>query len=56
VAGTEDIHPIREELRNNERFKKELYKQKNVKSSSRKTKRTNSRKEEKVELWVLTHG
>ncbi len=48
-----EIHPIKNELDNYNRFKKELYLHKNVKASSKKTKRKNWRKNEKVELWVL---
>ena len=54
VVGTDDIHPIRKELAANDRFKKELLLQKKVKPSSKKTKRKDWRKDEKVELWVLT--
>lgn len=50
-----DVHPIINELNNCDRFKKELYMQKSVKPSSKKIKRKNWRKNEKVELWVLTH-
>lgn len=50
------VHPIRNELNNTDRFKKELYTQRNVKPSSKKTKRKDWRKDEKVELWVLTHS
>lgn len=55
VVGEDEVHPILDELKNFDRFKKELYMQQNVKSSSKKTKRKNWRKGEKVELWVLTH-
>ncbi len=55
VVGADDLHPIIEELNKGGRFKKELHLQKNVKSTSKKTKRNNWRQDEKVELWVLTH-
>lgn len=55
VIGEENLHPIMEELKKSGRFSKELQLQRSVKSSSKKTKRTDSRKNEKVELWVLTH-
>lgn len=55
VTGSEDIHPIRKELETESRYSKELHRQWNVKASSKKTKRTDSRNHEKVELWVLTH-
>ncbi|MDA3852026.1 MAG: methyltransferase [Spirochaetaceae bacterium] len=55
VIGADDVHPIRKELENNNRFKKELRQQCSVKASSKKTKRSNSRKNEKVELWILKH-
>jgi methylase of polypeptide subunit release factors len=55
VVGLDRVHPIVNELNNCNRFKKELYLQENVKPSSKKTKRKNWRKAEKVELWVLTH-
>lgn len=46
-------HPIIEELRNNHRFRKELHLRRDVSASSKKTKRTDEREHEKVELWVL---
>jgi len=55
IIGTDDFHPIKEELEKFDRFKKELLLQKNVKVASKKTKRTDSRKNERVELWVLAH-
>ena len=55
VVGTDDLHPILEELEQNNRFSQELHRQSSVKASSKKTKRTDSRSHEKVELWVLTH-
>ena len=54
VVGADDDHPILNELKG-DRFNKELYMQQNVKASSKKTKRKNWRKKEKVELWVLSH-
>lgn len=55
VVGEDEDHPILNELNSFDRFKKELYMQRSVKPSSKKTKRKNWRKNEKVELWVLTH-
>ncbi|MCE7735869.1 MAG: methyltransferase [Candidatus Heimdallarchaeota archaeon] len=55
VVGLDGDHPILSELKSGDRFTKELHMQQNVKSSSKKTKRKNWRKDEKVELWVLTH-
>jgi len=54
VVDVESLHPIIEELRNNNRFRKELHLRRDVRASSRKTKRTDSRSNEKVELWVLS--
>ncbi len=56
VVGENVIHPILNELKTGDRFIKELYTQQTVKSLSKKTKRKNWRKDEKVELWVLTHN
>lgn len=53
VVDEETVHPIIEELRNNKRFRKDLHLTREVRASSRKTKRTDNRKNEKVELWVL---
>jgi len=53
VVDKESIHPIIEELRNNNRFRKDLHLRRDVRASSRRTKRTDSRDNEKVELWVL---
>ncbi len=53
VVDAESPHPIIEELRNNKRFKKELHLTRDVRASSRRTKRRDSRETEKVELWVL---
>lgn len=55
IAGNDDVHPVLEELEKGGRFKKELFLQRDVKSSSKKTKRKDRRNDEKVELWVLTH-
>jgi rubrerythrin len=55
VIGETEQNPIEEELKEFDRFHKELKVQGNVKSSSKKTKRTDSRNDEKVELWVLRH-
>ncbi len=54
VVDEESMHPIIEELQKNKRFRKELHLRREVNASSRKTKRTDSRDNEKVELWVLT--
>jgi len=56
ITGKDDFHPILDELEKSDRFKKELLLRKNVKFASKKTKRTDSRKNEKVELWVLTRN
>jgi len=53
VIDEKSSHPIIEELRNNNRFRKELHLRRDVSASSKKTKRTDSRENEKVELWVL---
>jgi methylase of polypeptide subunit release factors len=55
VIGENNLHPISEELERHDRFSKELQLQRNVKQASTKTKRTDSRSNEKVELWILTH-
>ena len=54
VVDKESPHPIIEELRNHKRFRKELHLTREVRASSRRTKRRDSRENEKVELWVLT--
>jgi len=54
VVDAKSTHPIIEELQKNKRFRKELHLTRDVKASSKKTKRTDSRGNEKVELWVLT--
>ena len=53
VVDKESPHPIIEELRNHNRFRKELHLTRDVRASSRRTKRSDSRDNEKVELWVL---
>ncbi|NOR55141.1 MAG: methyltransferase [Sulfurovum sp.] len=53
VVDKESTHPIIEELRNNKRFRKEMHLTRDVRASSRRTKRRDSRENEKVELWVL---
>jgi methylase of polypeptide subunit release factors len=53
VVDEESTHPIIEELQKNKRFRKELHLRRDVRASSRRTKRTDSRNNEKVELWVL---
>lgn len=50
VIDEKSAHPIIEELRNNDRFRKELHLRRDVSASSKKTKRTDSRENEKVEL------
>ncbi|MDQ7086040.1 MAG: methyltransferase [Sulfurovum sp.] len=54
VVDKESTHPIIEELRNHNRFRKELHLKREVRASSRRTKRRDSRENEKVELWVLS--
>ena len=54
VVDKESTHPIIEELQKNKRYTKELHLTRGVNASSKKTKRTDSRSNEKVELWVLT--
>jgi len=54
VVDEESSHPIINELKSNNRYRKELHLRRNVRASSRRTKRTNSRSLEKVELWVLS--
>ena len=53
VVDEESTHPIIEELQKNKRFRKELHLKRDVRASSRRTKRRDSRDTEKVELWVL---
>ncbi len=54
VVDEESTHPIIEELRNHKRFRKELHLRRDVRASSRRTKRRDARDTEKVELWVLS--
>ena len=54
LTDKESTHPIIEELQKNNRFRKELHLRRDVRASSRRTKRRDSRENEKVELWVLT--
>ena len=54
VVDKESTHPIIEELQNNNRYRKELHLKRDVRASSRRTKRRDSRENEKVELWVLS--
>jgi len=53
IVDKESTHPIIEELQKNKRFRKELHLRRDVRASSRRTKRRDSRENEKVELWVL---
>ncbi len=53
VIDEKSTHPIIEELQKNNRFRKELHLRRDVRASSRRTKRRDSRDTEKVELWVL---
>ncbi len=53
VVDGESNHPIIEELQKNNRFTKVLHLRRGVKAASKSTKRTDSRDNEKVELWVL---
>ena len=53
VVDEESRHPIIEELQKNNRYRKELHLKRDVRASSRRTKRRDSRDKEKVELWVL---
>jgi hypothetical protein len=53
VVDKESTHPIIEELQKNNRYRKELHLRRDVRASSRRTKRRDSRDNEKVELWVL---
>ena len=54
VVDKENPHPIIEELQKNNRYRKELHLRRDVRASSRRTKRMDSRSTEKVELWVLS--
>ena len=53
VVDEESTHPIIEELQKHDRFRKELHLKRDVRASSRRTKRRDNRDKEKVELWVL---
>lgn len=54
VVDKNTIHPIIDELRKNKRFRKDLHLTRDVRASSKRTQRTDSRDKEKVELWVLS--
>ena len=54
VVDKNSTHPIIEELQKNNRYRKELHLKRDVRASSRRTKRRDSRDNEKVELWVLS--
>ncbi|HFU76479.1 MAG TPA: methyltransferase type 11 [Arcobacter sp.] len=54
VVDEKNTHPIIEELRQNNRLRKELHLTRDVRASSRRTKRSDSRDKERVELWVLS--
>ena len=56
VVDRNAAHPIKDELENNTRFKKEEFLQADVKALSQRTKRTSQRSKEKVELWVLSNN
>ena len=53
VVDEDSKHPIIEELRNNNRYRKDLHLRREVRASSKRTKRVDSRNNEKIELWVL---
>lgn len=54
ITGLTEDHPIKKELEENDRFRKEYFVQKKVQEASRKTKRHQHwRGSEMVELWVL---
>ncbi|MFK5975848.1 MAG: methyltransferase [Sulfurovum sp.] len=53
IVDENTIHPIIQELRTNNRFRKEAHLRRDVRASSRRTKRRDARDTEKVELWVL---
>ncbi len=56
ITGVTKKHPIRQELENENRFKKELFLQKKVEQASKQSKRNqNWRPAEQVELWVLSN-
>jgi methylase of polypeptide subunit release factors len=54
LMNEKNSHPIIEELKTNKRFKKELQLKRDVRASSRRTKRRDAKSKEKVELWVLS--
>ncbi len=54
VVDANNPHPIIEELQKNNRYRKDLHLRRDVRASSRRTKRSDSRDNEKVELWVLS--
>ncbi|MDH5647699.1 MAG: methyltransferase, partial [Candidatus Heimdallarchaeota archaeon] len=55
ITGSNQKHPINEELKNNNRFIQEnLFKQQ-ASPASKKTRRKDWRKHENTELWVLNH-
>ncbi|MCC5906880.1 MAG: class I SAM-dependent methyltransferase [Balneolaceae bacterium] len=51
--GLSDLHPVKKELTEQQRFKKIRLLKRKVKQSSKKTKRRDHRKNEFVELWEL---
>ena len=54
VTGQRTMHPIEQELKENSRFEKEIFRTKEVGEASKHTRRDqNWRAKEKVELWVL---
>jgi methylase of polypeptide subunit release factors len=54
ITGLSEIHPIKKELEEGGRFRKEYFVQKKVQAASKKTRRNqNWRGSEMVELWVL---
>lgn len=54
IVDDENSHPIINELKKNNRYRKDLHLRRDVRASSRRTKRLDSRETEKVELWVLS--
>ena len=55
IVDRDVVHPIKDELEKNDRFKQEEFLQADVKALSQRTKRTSQRNNEKVEIWILTH-
>ncbi|MEM7659033.1 MAG: methyltransferase [Bacteroidota bacterium] len=56
ITQASTTHPIETELETGGRFQVESFRTKKVKAASKKTKRNQSwRKQEEVQLWVLTH-